>query len=40
LNHSFILQFDRLNGQDMGETLAAELQSSLGDTPWKKQMGG
>ncbi|XP_057380976.1 uncharacterized protein LOC130703541 isoform X2 [Daphnia carinata] len=26
-------------GQETGETLAAELQSSLGDTPWKKQMG-
>ncbi|XP_046652411.1 golgin subfamily B member 1-like [Daphnia pulicaria] len=31
--------FDRLKGQELGENLAAELQSSLGDTPWKKQMG-
>lgn len=33
------LQYDHVKGQEMGETLAAELQSSLGDTPWKKQMG-
>ncbi|KAK4022479.1 hypothetical protein OUZ56_007941 [Daphnia magna] len=32
-------EFDRVKGQEAGENLAAELQSSLGDTPWKKQMG-
>ncbi|KAI9555383.1 hypothetical protein GHT06_017898 [Daphnia sinensis] len=32
-------EIDRDKGKETGETLAAELQSSLGDTPWKKQMG-
>jgi hypothetical protein len=33
------MQFDHLKRQEVGENLAAELHSSLGDTPWKKQMG-